>query len=109
MWSILKIDIYSCCSFINPRRAKHVMRVTVLCLLHQECSGSVTKLKTLTSMNRNYLENGRVEFCKTLYLLRYGTFEHPRALSFEATPFNHAQSVSVRYLELLFHVVGFGN
>ena len=37
----------------------------------------------------------------------YGTSEHPRALSFEATPFNHAQSVSVRYLELIFHVVGF--
>ena len=71
--------------------------------------GSVTKLKVLTAMN--YLENRRVEFCKTLYLLRYGTSEHPRApsraLSFEATPFNHAQSVSVRYLELLFHVVGF--
>ena len=60
--------------------------------------GSVTKLKVLTAMNRNYLQNRRVEFCKTLYLLRYGTSEHPRALSFEATPFNHAQSVSVRYL-----------
>ena len=47
----------------------------------------------------------RVEFCKTLYLLRYGTSEHPRAFSFEATPFKHAQSVSVRYL--IFHVVGF--
>ena len=69
--------------------------------------GSVTKLKVLTAMNRNYLENRRVEFCKTLYLLRYGTSEHPRALSFEATPFNHAQSVSVRYLELIFHAVGF--
>ena len=67
--------------------------------------GSVTKLKVLTAMNRNYLQNRRVEFCKTLYLLRYGTSEHPRALSFEATPFNHAQSVSVRYL--IFHVVGF--
>ena len=66
--------------------------------------GSVTKLKVLSAMNRNYLENRRVEFCKTLYLLRYGTSEHPRALSFEATPFNHAQSVSVRYLELIFHV-----
>ena len=55
--------------------------------------GSVTKLKVLTAMNRSYLQNRRVEFCKTLYLLRYGTYEHPRALSFEATPFNHAQSV----------------
>ena len=67
--------------------------------------GSVTKLKVLTAMNRNYLQNRRVEFCKTLYLLRYGTSEHPRAFSFEATPFNHAQSVGVRYL--IFHVVGF--
>ena len=45
------------------------------------------------SMNRSYLQNRRVEFCKTLYLLRYGTSEHPQALSFKATPFNHGQSV----------------
>ena len=65
--------------------------------------GSVTKLKVLTAMNRNYLQIIRVEICKTLYLLRYGTSEHPRVLSFVATPFNHTQSVSVRYLELFAH------
>ena len=81
------------------------MRVTVLCLNLKNARFS-NKIEDTNRHESKHLENGRVEFCKTLYLLRYGTFEHPRALSFEATPFNHAQSVSVRYLELLFHVVG---